>query len=932
MRIRVRGVVWALLLVAAYVGQPSSIYTQERAASSARQLGAPAGERPVRIDPAGETVLPNGRLITPLGKHVTVAPHPYGLALSPDGKTLVTANSGTSPFSFSIITELESNQPRVVQVPPTLPAGAGDEEREVESVFLGVAIAHDNRTLYLSEGDNGSVGIFDLITRKRLDSISLDGTHQGKTYKNSLGGELKLSPDDRWLYVLDLGHFRLVVIDTRSKQVIASVPVGRMPFGLAVAPDGKRVYVSNVGMFQYSLVPGYDPKDARDTGLDFPPFGFPSREATEGTVINGKQIPGLGDPNVPESNSVFVVDVSDATNPRVTAKIRTGIPIGAGSVGGSSPGAVVAGRKKVFVSNAAQDSITIIDARKQKIEKTIVLEPADSVRGLRGVLPFGMALSPNEKRLYVACAGINAVAVIDARADKVLGYSPTAWFPARVAVSPNGKALYVANAKGFGSGPNGGPDFQPGPEGTYIGDITKGVVSILPAPSGPSLKEATQAVLRSNGFTAPRVVAARGAEFPIPPPGQASGKIKHVVFIVKENRTFDEVFGDMAADNKEIDVEPSLARYGEDATVKEKDQPTVEHARVTPNHHALARRFAFSDNFYVDADVSVDGHHWLVGNYPNELVEAAWPASYGKKLHFRADPEAPGRLGTGVSNPWPEAFLEAGSIWEHLARHQIRFRNYGEGISMAGAYEGPGIMPTGVREAVNMPVAQVLFENTSRAYAEFNMFISDQYRFEQFKREFDLRFASGKEPLPQFIYIWLPNDHTARPRPEDGFPYVASYVADNDLALGKLVELFSHSPFWKDMAIFVTEDDAQDGQDHIDAHRSLLMVFSPYARRGVSHVHTSMASILKTIFLIFGLPPLNQYDAAATDLADMFTDKPDFTPYVALPPDTRIFDPEKVHEPGLEMRARPGRPFEPLDDPATIRRRMRERLEEADEN
>jgi hypothetical protein len=152
-------------------------------------------------------------------------------------------------------------------------------------------------------------------------------------------------------------------------------------------------------------------------------------------------------------------------------------------------------------------------------------------------------------------------------------------------------------------------------------------------------------------------------------------------------------------------------------------------------------------------------------------------------------------------------------------------------------------------------------------------------------------------------------------------------VADNDLALGKLVELFSHSPFWKDMAIFVTEDDAQDGRDHVDAHRSLLLVASPYARRGVSHVHTSMASILKTFNLIFGLPPLNQYDAAASDLADMFTDQPDFTPYEALPSDTRIFDPAKVVEPGLEIRARPAPPSEPLDDPATIRRRMRQARE-----
>jgi YVTN family beta-propeller protein len=949
-----RRILWVCSLLCICALVPHGILSQNVSREGALVgLRAPAGNRPVEINPDGETVLPNGRLITPLGKHVRVAPHPYGLALSPDGKTLVTGNSGTHPFSFSIITDLESDQPKVLQVPPTGKADSEDDEG-VESVFLGVAITGDNRTLYLSEGDNGRVGIFDLVTRQRLDSISLDGRFQGKTYKNSLPGELELSPDGRRLYVLDLGHFHMAVIDTESKRVIARVPVGRIPFGLAASPDGRRVYVSNVGMFEYSLVPGYDPTDPRDTGLDFPPFGFPSKGAMEGTTINGKKIPGLGDPNVPESNSVFVIDVTDATNPRVTAKIRTGIPVGAGSVGGSSPGAVVAGSKKVFVSNASQDSISIIDVRRQKIEKTIVLEPAESVRGLRGVLPFGMALSLDEQTLYVACAGINAIAVIDAGKDKVLGYFPAAWFPARVAVSPDGQALYVANAKGFGSGPNGGPEFQPGPEGTYIGEITRGIVSIVSLPiswmwePGPwnerppkqrlppmeasgewLLFKTTEWVLENNGFEARKGEAARGNGQPPRTTGRITPKLKHIVFVVKENRTFDEVFGDIPdIGGERVNAEPRLARWGEDATVKGEGQPMVEHANVTPNHHALARRFAFSDNFYVDGDVSMDGHHWLVGNYPNELVEAAWPTSYGKKFHFIADPDAPGRVGSVSWNPWPESFLEKGSLWEHLARHKVSFRNYGEGVSMAGSTEGEGMMPTGVRQAVNIPISQPLFENTSRAYATFNMFLSDQYRFEQFKREFEIRYASGKEPLPQFIYLYLPNDHTAAPRPEDGFPYVASYVADNDLALGKVVELLSHSPFWKDMAIIVTEDDAQDGQDHVDAHRSLLMVISPYARRGVSHVHTSMASILKTIFQIFGMPPLNQYDAAATDLSDMFTDTPDFTPYKVLPSDTRIFDSEKVREPGLEMHARPAHEFEPLDDPATIRRRMRERLKE----
>jgi DNA-binding beta-propeller fold protein YncE len=874
----------------------------------------------------------------PRGTQVKVAPHPYGLALSPDGSTVVTSNSGTHPFSISIITGIGTasegkpvgaagTQPRVVQIPP----GFKSTNPDPDSVYLGVAIAPDNRTLYVSEGNNGHVGTFDLETHQRLGSLNLDSDFQGKSYTDSLSGDLKLSPDGRMLYVLDMAHFRLVTFSTASRQILTSLPVGHLPFALAVSPDGKRVYVSNVGMFRYSLVPGFNAKDAKRTGLDFPPFGFPSRESEHGVMINGREVPGVGDPNVPESNALWVIDVSSPTQPQVKAKLRTGLPVGNQSVGGSSPGAVVAGRRKVYVSNASQDSITIIDAQMNRIERTVLLEPADTVRGLRGVLPFGMALSLDESRLYVACAGINAVAVLDARSGKVKGYIPTGWFPARVAVANDGKTLYISNAKGLGAGPNGGPNFHEGPEGTYIGDITQGVVSIIAIPKDRALSAETRQVLRNNGFTDDILRVPRGPEFPIPSPGQASPKIHHVIFIVKENRTFDQVFGDLTeVGGERVEAHKGPLEYGENVEVKgeaqkgvkEKPEP-VANANVTPNHHALARRFGISDNYYVDSDVSVDGHHWLIGNYPNELVESGWPAAYGGKLDFKADEDAPGRLGIGSTHPWPESYLEAGSLWEHLARHQITFRNYGEGMETAGDVEDPGLEPTGVREPTNMPMAEALYENTSRDYATFNTNVSDQYRYQQFLREFNTRYASGKQALPQFVFIWLPNDHTADPRPAEGYPYRASYVADNDLALGKLIELFSHSRYWKDCAIFVTEDDAQAGTDHVDAHRSILMVISPYSRRGVSHLHTSMASILKTFDLVLGLPPLNQYDAAASDLSECFTSQPDFSPYQALPPDTRVFDPAKVVESGLEMKAGRSLPSIPLDNPVRIREELR---------
>ncbi len=914
------------------------------------ELGAPAGMLPASIVPDGATILPNGRRITPRGVHVRVAPHPYGMVLSPDGSTLVTVNSGTSPFSLSIITHLDGDNPTVAQIPPD----GKSSDADPKSVFLGIAIAPDNRTAYVSEGNDGHVGIFDLVTHQRLGAMSLDDpspSEPGVATRDSLTGDMKLSRDGRHLFVLDLGHFRMVVFDTASRKIESTIPVGLMPFGIELSPDGERVYVSNVGTFRYSLVPGLDPKDQKDTGLDFPPFGYPSKPAEQGAMVDGREIPGLGDPNSPGSNSLWTLNVSNPGRPVLLARTHTGIPVGDKSIGGSSPGAVIAGREWIFVSNASQDSVVKIDAHTLRVKHRLELEPADSVRHLRGVLPFGMALSPDESRLYVACAGINAVAVVDTRRLEVKGYIPTAWFPARVAVSADGKTLYVANAKGFGAGPNGGPSFQPGPEGTYIGDITHGVVEILPVPDKDSLTFQTDQVLENNGFI-PERLTVRPAGFPIPSAERTesaksglkpSEQIHHVIFIVKENRTFDQVFGDLPQlDSDKVNGEPSLAVYGTDATAspspehgndgKDNDQaareaanlPVIEHANVTPNHHALARRFGLSDNYYVDSDVSVDGHHWLVDNYPNEVLETGWPAAYGGQFDFKFDAEAPGRIEIGSTHPWPETYLEAGSLWENLARENITFRNYGEGLETANDDEEADLEPTGVREVVNMPMPEPLFENTSRIYPTFNTNISDQYRLQQFKKEWDERYASGQEPLPQFMFIWLPNDHTSDPRPADGYPYRASYVADNDLALGRLVELVSHSKFWNHTAIFVTEDDAQSGTDHVDAHRSVLMVISPYSRRGVSHVHTSMASILKTFDLILGMPYLNQYDAAATDLSDCFTDKPDFTPYVALPPDRRVFDPARVVERGLEPVAAGTPPSEPLDNPDRMRREMRE--------
>ena len=455
-----------------------------------------------------------------------------------------------------------------------------------------------------------------------------------------------------------------------------------------------------------------------------------------------------------------------------------------------------------------------------------------------------------------------------------------------------------------------------------------GVVSILDIPNKKKLKDETQKVF-ANNF---RIRKASSSRFkdrknnPIPLyPGEKESPIKHIVFIVKENRTFDEVFGGFQG----ALGEPSLARYGAGVTVSNrKGTQTVENATVMVNHLNLAGQFAISDNFNCDSDVSADGHRWLVGVYPNEWTETNVAASYGGGRRQNLDSKAPGMLAfTGSSGvPIPEDYTEAGTIWDHLDRNGIDFFNFGLGFDFAPNIEKPEFKHTGLRFVINYPMTAPLFEKTSKIFATYNMGIPDQFRVKMFKKEFDERWLSKEEPLPPFLVIYLPNDHGAGEFPENGYPFRESYMADNDLALGQVIEILSFSPYWKNMAVFVTEDDPQGGVDHIDAHRSILMVISPYAKRNyVSHVHTSFGSIMKTFWHILGIPYLNQYDAGATDLADMFTEEANFEPYRALDVDPRIFRPEKALSPFDEHFNWDAVEESPeLDNPAIIKKWMEE--------
>jgi len=811
---------------------------------------------------------------------------------------VVTANGGMGRNSFTVFDREPSGRYASQQIAASSKDRADDFGGDWRGVFMGLALVNDH-TVWASEGNSGRVSQFDWgADRRRVVDLNQGGFHDSYT------ADLANDSDRGVLYVVDQANFRVAVVDTKTHKVVASVKVGRLPFAVGLSPDRKKLYVTNVGMFEYRAIPGADPADARGTGLEFPAFGFPSADAANGakrqTAKGPVDVPGLGDPNVRESNSLAVVDVSNPTAPKVEAYVRTGTPFGGSSHGGSNPSGVVATAERVYVSNAGNDSVTAIDARTNAVEAEIPIR-IPGLETLRGVLPVGMAYHEKSGWLLVAEAGINAVGVIDTREGRLIGHIPAGWFPARVAM--DGNTVFVTNIRGIGTGPNG--------YGVTSGAVTAvtvrpGTLSIFPLPRREELAGLSSFVMEANGFVA------RGAARPLP------AGIKHVVLIVKENRTYDEVLGDeMEADNGLPMSAPALARFGTRGYANgRKQRLSLKDVNVTPNHHQAAEQWSFSDNFYADSDVSVDGHHWLAGAYPSVWTESSLLAAYSEqKKDFRLG-DAPGRLlfAGSDSSVHPEDQLEGGTIWHHFARYGVSFRNFGEGFELAGVDEDKDLEPTGARYLTNVPMPEPLYRNTSRDYPGFNMNIPDQYRASQFIKEIEEKYVKTGADLPQFLFMHLPNDHMTDARPEDGYPFEESYVVDNDYALGRILEYLSGTRWWKETAVFVTEDDAQGGVDHIDAHRTVLLCAGPWMKKGyVSHVNSSFPGLLKTVFRLLHLPPLNLFDAAASDLSDCFASQPDFEGYKLLDVDRRIFDPDKARA------ATNGKPSVKMDDPKVVR-------------
>jgi YVTN family beta-propeller protein len=818
--------------------------------------------------------IPNGRQITPVGDWISVAPFPFALAMRPDGQQLIAPSLGF-PFALNVIDRPANADREVMQIPRGFLSVPGAE------FYAGVAYSPSGKMLYVATGDTGAVDVISTGDWKKTARISLNGASQGHVYRESFAAALALSRNGRSLYVVDQANFRVVVINTATRTRTASLKTGVNPIALCLSPDNRRLYVANSGLFEYKTVPGADNSDRLHSGLHFPPFGYPSAAAQDGTSIEGRQIAGLGDANSVMGSSLWTYDLAGA-RARHVASLRLGTSIAPAShvVGGAAPSAVVANDGAVYVALAHEDTIAVISNDGRVLQTQIPLSPFTGPQfqdgegiPLRGVMPSGLALTAG--RLYVTEAGINALAVVDTTRESVLGHLPVGWSPSAVMVSPDGGTIYVANSKGKGSGPNAGSKFNPALHGAYIGELELGSISAIPTSEAEHAEAQTATVIHDNTI-------ARLESSSLP-------RLKHVFLIIRENRTFDDVFGDLEG----ADGDPAVARYGMHGQVK--GEAAMQDLHVTPNAHAMAARFSTSDHYYTDSDVSVDGHRWAIGIAPTPWMAQAWPATYGGRRHGNPFSEAPGRraLGGATDGPMPEDEPEFGSLWEHVSNAGLRVLNYGESLEVEGMDEMVGSEPEGQRLFLNAPVPQPVFAATDRNFPTANMGIPDIVRASEFLKDFGARLSAGD--VPAMIVMRLGNDHTAGPRPGDGYPLLESYVADNDLALGQIVDAVSHSGIWNDTAIFVTEDDPQSGVDHVDAHRSILLVISPYVGKGfLSHRHSSMGSIQKTIYQLLGLGPLNLEDALAPDLSDMFATEPNLEPYAALPADPRVFDPARA--------------------------------------
>ncbi|WP_158825479.1 bifunctional YncE family protein/alkaline phosphatase family protein [Mucilaginibacter lacusdianchii] len=705
---------------------------------------------------------------------------PNGWKLSPAGRSLqlgdLPLNMQLSPSGKLLAVSNNGQSTQSIQLIDPQREKLLDE-KETGKAWYGLAFSNDEKHLYASGGNDNCILDFDLKGNKLKtpDTISL-----GKPWpdaKISPAG-MVVSKDNSRLYTVTKEDSCIYVIDLKTRKAISKTQLTTIAYSCVLSLDEKTLYVSLWG-----------------------------------------------------GNQVAAFNTASQT---ITATITTG----------SHPNELLLNKKGslLYVANANDNTVSVVNTTTNKVIETLstTLYPTN----LTGSTTNGLALSDNEKTLYIANADNNCLSVFDVSKpgnSQSQGFIPVGWYPTNVKVL--GKKILVTNGKGTTSLPN--------PEGPqpiskfddsgihmgstansrlqYIAGLFKGTLSFIETPDELQLKAYTKQVYSNTPFTDKRAALADGEDGnPIPRKVGDKSPIKHVFYIIKENRTYDQVLGDMSKGNGD----KSLCLFG---------------SEVTPNHHALANDFVLLDNFYVDAEVSADGHNWSMAAYATDVVEKTWPTSYGRRFGT-----------TSYEGGRPATYPRDGFIWDYCQRAGLTYRSYGE----FGEYNNAHLKSLKGHMGPHSP--------------GFDMDIKDQVRADAWMHDFDSLLAI--KAVPQLSTIRISNDHTSGQRKGAYTPMAA--VADNDLAIGRMIQHLSESPIWKESVVFILEDDAQNGPDHVDAHRSPAFVVGPYVKRNaVVHSMYSTSSMLRTIELILGLPPMSQYDAAALPMYECFTNKADVAPY-----------------------------------------------------
>jgi len=802
----------------------------------ANQGGPEPGRRP-----NNRALLVNNRTVTPVGKQSALGDLPLNAVLSPDGSHLLVDNSGAGEQSLQVVSTATGGAVQTIRYDAP------------NSVFVGLAYSPGGTRAYASGGGSNVIHTYDVAPSGTLSattdiSLGVAGSQYPALGTGPWPSGLSLGADGTTLYVADNLANAVSVVDTTGATAPFTIPVGSFPYTTLADPLTNKVYVSNWG-----------------------------------------------------DNTISMINTAGAT---VAATVTVGIANTVGKATSHPSAMALSPDGFLFVALSNSDAIAVVDTRGARPRLMRRISDAPYPGAPLSSSPQGLTVSPDGGRLYVANAGDNAVAVYALNKEdgsaRRLGRIPTAWYPTAVVAGIDGRSLYVTNGMGYGAGPNWpkGNDLYPNPTrrtppivpavtgyndgycnctfDKYSGSMVVGTLSTVPVPGTGTLRVDSGEVAINNREN-DAAIDDRDAANPVPTAGEPAGTspIKHVIYIIKENRTYDQVLGDAPVG----DGDASLTLFGR---------------RTTPNIHALAARFGVLDNFYADAQVSADGHNWTTSANASDYNEKTWVQDYSPGLGRNRGYDFEGASTINLS--------PGGYLWDAAARAGISYRDYGEFTVNGGS---PTAIPAGAPCAgpvatsyisATIPSGSVLCFGATTVYTAntpalvghidpqfrgYDNRYSDDDRVTEWAR--DNGFLSGQPNLAAFEIMRLPNDHTQGTRA--GYPTPQAYLAQNDAAVGRLVDIVSHSSLWASTAIFVTEDDAQNGPDHVDAQRTASLVISPYTSHDgpfVDHTIYDTAAMLRTMELILGLPPLSQFDANAVPMWRSFGGVPDTTAYSAV--------------------------------------------------